>query len=103
MRLLRETVAIELELDVLVPGGRTALERRINQRPKDMPNLTPALMDGLSQRRRVLVPEDRAVRVVINRNVFRSPPQQHRKAVGEEKPDHHPKSRGPQLHWPDRS
>src|SRR4029450_1742143 len=102
MRLLDETMTIDLELDVLVPSGRTAVERGINQRPKNVPNLAPALMDRLSQRPRVLVPEDGAVRVVVNRYVFRSPPQQHRKAVGEEKGDHHPESRGPRLDWPDR-
>src|SRR5687767_10079934 len=92
VRLLNKTVTIDLQDYVVVPSCLAAIERRVDQRPKDMPDLAPALAEGLAQRVRVLRAEHWTVRVVIDRHVLRSPPQQQWKAIGEEKPDHHPQS-----------
>jgi hypothetical protein len=88
--LFDEAVPVDLEGNVLHPGRRPAVERRVDQRLKDMPDLLPAFADGLPKGPWVLRPEDRAVGIVIERDVLRSPPEKQGEPVGQHEPDHHP-------------
>ena len=71
--LLEEAVAVDLEEDVLHPGGRAAVERRVDQRPDDVPDLGPALAGRLAQGPGCLAPEDREVGVVVELDRSRAP------------------------------
>ena len=44
--------------------------------------------------------QDRPIGVVIDRHILWSPPQQQRKAIGEQELDHHPEGRGPSFDAP---
>ena len=48
--LLEEPVTVHLESDVLHPGGRTAVKRRIDQRTYHVPDFRPAFVRRLPQR-----------------------------------------------------
>src|SRR5262249_15851621 len=85
-----KVVALDLEGNIFVPGRGTAVERRVDERPEYVPDLAPALADGLAQPPWVLRAEHRPVRIVVDGNVLRSPPQEQREAVREQKTDHHP-------------
>src|SRR5215831_2766065 len=50
----------------------------------------------------MLSPEDRTVGIIVDRNVLRSPPQEQREPVGEQKAHHRPQGRRPALDWADR-
>ena len=43
VELANKAVAIDLEENIIVPGWRTPMERRFDQRPNDVPNFGPAL------------------------------------------------------------
>ena len=100
MRFLDEAMATDLQKDILHPSGRPAVEGRIDQRLQDMSNFRPALAERLANRPGVLRAEHRTVGIVVNRNVFRPPPEQQGKPVRQQEADHHPQSRGPR---PDRA
>ena len=95
--LLKAVVADVLELEVVHPGGGSAIERRIDKRADDVQDLREAFARRLSHGRRMLVPEHRPIRIVIELAIAGTPPQQERKSVGQKKPDHHPKGRRPGL------
>ena len=101
MGLLDKTMPVDLKEDVLHPGRGPAIERPVDQRPYDVPDFRPAILCGLSQGPRMLRSRNRAIGIVVQLDVFRSPPQQQRKAVGQQKVDHHPQRRGPALHRTD--
>ena len=60
------------------------------------------LLDRLAQRPRMLVAQDRPVRVVVDGDVLRSPPQQQGKAICEQEPHHHPEGGRPRFDRADR-
>ena len=91
MAFLDETVPVDLQADVVVPAWRTALERTVDQRSDDMPDLRPALVCWAAQRLvGVFGSGDAAVGVVVKLDVVRTPPEYVRKAVGEEYAHHRP-------------
>jgi hypothetical protein len=95
VRLFDEAMALELEFEVLDPRRRAAMVRRVDERLQDVPDFTPALAHGNTQRPRMLLSEDGPVRIVVDRHVLGSPPEQQRKAIGEQEPHHHAKRRRP--------
>ena len=97
MRFLGEPVPFHLEQDVVHPRRRSAVERRVDQRSDDVVDLPPALADGLPHRLRMLGAQDRTVRVVVQLDVVRAPPQQNRKSVGQEEADHRLEGLRPRL------
>lgn len=102
MGLLKPVVADVLELEVVHPGGGAATERRIDERPDDVPDLREAFARRLAHGRGMLVPEHRPIRIVIELAVAGAPPEHKRKPVGENKPHHHPEGRRPGLDVTDR-
>ena len=90
---LDEAVPIDLERDVVVPRRRAAKKRRVDQRLQHVPYLAPAFPDRAAQRPGMLGAEDGPVRIVVDADVVRPPPQQLRKPVGLEQPDHHAQRR----------
>jgi hypothetical protein len=75
MRFLDKSVTIDLQKDVIVPCRRTAFEWRVDQGLKNVPDLFPALAQRLAQGPRVLCSKHRALGVVVDGDVLRSPPQ----------------------------
>ena len=102
MGLLDEPVPVDLQQDVIHPGRRAAVERGVDQRLQDVPDLRPALLDRLRQGFGMLFSEDRTIGVIVHRNVLRSPPEQQRKPIGEQQTGHHPQARRPVLDRSDR-
>ena len=102
MRFFEKPVSVDLQRQVIHPGRGTAAERAIDQRADDMPDLRPAFARRLRQRSGMLLSQDRAIGVVIDRDVMGSPPQQQRKPIGEQQIGHHPKARRPILDRSDR-
>ena len=97
MRLLDETVAIDLQGDVIHPRRRAAIEWGIDQWLEDLPDFRPDIAKRLAERPGVLRAEHRAVRIVVDRDVVRPPPQQQRDAIRQQKTDDHPQGGGPRL------
>src|SRR5262249_41424686 len=81
VRLLGKSVPLDNEKDVLVPRRRTTMERCADQRLENVPDRLPALADWLAQRTWMLAAKHRPVRVVVDRHVLRSPPQEHRQPI----------------------
>ena len=102
VRFLGEPVPLHFEEDVVHPRRRSAVERRVDQWSDDVVDLPPALSDGLPQRLRMLGAEDRTVRVVVQLDVIRAPPQQNRESVGQEEADHRLERLRPGLDGPER-
>ena len=90
-----EPVALQFELEVFDPGGRATVEGRVDQRPQHVPDLGPAIARGDAHGARMLGAEDGRVRVVVDLDVVRPPPQQLRKAVREHERHHHAQHRAP--------
>lgn len=101
MSFLDEAMTIDLQREIIHPRGRSALERRIDQRLQNVPDFRPALADRLAQRLRVLRAKHRTIWVIVDRNVLRSPPQKERKPVRQENADHHPQAKRPSHHRAD--
>jgi hypothetical protein len=96
MTLLDEIVPVDLEQNIVIPRRGAAIKRPVNQRTDDVPDLGPAFAGKLSKGFiRVLGPEDRMVRVVIELDLMRSPPQDVRKAIGEHDAQHGTQCRRP--------
>ena len=102
MALLDVAVAVDLELDVLHPGGGAAVERLIDQRTDDVEDLAPAFAHRPAEELRMLRAEHRAIGVVVDLDVLRPPPQEHREAVGEQQAHHHAQTRRPAVRRPER-
>lgn len=81
MCFLGECEAVKFELDVLHPCGRPAEEWSIDQRLQYVPDLRPAFAHRSSRAPGMLPARHRAIRVVVDADVFRPPPQEHREAV----------------------
>jgi hypothetical protein len=47
VRFLDKSVPVDFQRDVVHPSRRTAVERRLDQRLQDVPNLRPAFVDAL--------------------------------------------------------
>ena len=72
---LRHAQTLEMKLKVLDPSRGTAIVRRVDQRLENRPDFGPAFSNGQAQGVRVLVAEDRYIRIVIDGNIVRPPPQ----------------------------
>ena len=90
-----EPIAPQFELEVFDPGRRATVERCVDQRPQHVPDLGPAITRGDAHGARVLGAEDRRIRVVVDLDVVRPPPQKLRKAVREHERHHHAQHRAP--------
>ena len=84
MRFFLIAVAYQFERDVLHPCGWPAPEGDLSQWAKNVEDLIPAFTERLSQSGvGMFIAEDRDISVVVELDEIRSPPQQHRKAVGQ--------------------
>src|SRR5579883_462282 len=97
MRLFGKIRPVKLKFDILDPGGRSAVKRRVYERFENIPDFRPALPHRAAQPPWMLPSQDWTVRIVVNRNVFRSPPEKHGKAVGEKNADHGPQGCRPSV------
>ena len=97
VRFLSEAVPTHLELEILDPGGGSALERRVDERLQHVPDFGPAFPARQPQHLRVLGAEHRTIGIVVNGDVIRSPPKQQREPIGEQEAHHHPKARRPLI------
>ena len=88
-------VPLQFEIEVFDPGGRAAIEGRVDQRPQQVPDLGPAIARRDAHGARMLGAEDGRVRVVVDLDVVRPPPQQLRKPVREYERHHHAQHRAP--------
>ena len=102
VRFFGEPVPLHLEEDVVHPRRWSAVEGRVDQRSDDVVDLPPALADGLPHRLRMLGAQDRTVRVVVQLDVVRAPPQQNRESVGQEEADHRLERLRPRLDGAER-
>src|SRR5579862_871897 len=98
MGFLDESSPVDLELNILAPCGRTALEWRVDQGLQDVPEFGPTIAHGVSKAPRVFAPHNRAVRIVIDRDIFRPPPKELGKTV-RQKNRHYCTKRGRPVLW----
>src|SRR6185437_190166 len=98
--LFDKAVAIDFKSDVVVPSRRTAIERRIDQRLKDVPDFFPTLADRLTQCPWMFRPKHWNIGIVVDRYILRSPPQEQWKAVGKQETRHHSECGGPVFYRP---
>jgi hypothetical protein len=93
-----EVVPVDFEKNILHPGRRSAVVRRLNQGAQDRPDFRPALADGLPQAaRRMLRPKDRNVGIVIDLNELGAPPEKQGKPIGQKETGHHAQGGRPGL------
>ena len=92
VRLFRIVFALNMELNIVHPSGRTAVKRRIDERLQHAPNFGPTFSYGLSQRPGVLCTKNGPICFVVDGNVIRAPPEKERKTVCQKKADHHPQT-----------
>ncbi len=102
MRFLGEPVSLHLEENVVHPRRGSAVEGRVDQRSDDVVDLPPALADRLPHRPRMLGAKDRAVRVVVQLDVVRAPPEQNRESVRQKEADHRLEGLRPRLDGAER-
>src|SRR5581483_7975989 len=74
-----------------------AAKWRLDHRTDDVPDLGPTLARGLAHRPRMLVPGNRAVRVVVQLDELRPPPEKHRRVIAEQEAHHRPERVRPRL------
>ncbi len=77
VRLFGHSTAADEQLQVLGPCGWPSLLDTPGHRPGDVPDLRPDLRGRSRERRRVFIPQDWAIRIVVQMQQFRAPPKQH--------------------------
>ena len=79
MRLLQEPAPVDQQVQIVAPRRRLAAVRGLDHRADHVPDLRPAFGGRLAHRPRVLVAQHRPIRVVVELDELRAPPQQHRR------------------------
>src|SRR5579862_5206594 len=102
MSFLKKLRAANLKFEVFDPSGGPSLERRVNQRFQDVPDLCPALAHRPTEEVRMFRSQYRPVGVVIELDVVRPPPQQEREAVSQKQVDSQAERRRPLVGRADR-
>jgi len=90
-------VTLDDKGDVLHPRRRTAVERRIDQRSDDRPDLRPAVGASCPHRARMLDAQHGTVCIIVDLDIVRPPPEQQWKPIGEKESHHHPEAVGPRF------
>ena len=83
MAFLDEAVTLQLQLEILDPGGGATVEGSVDQRLEQIPDLRPAVACRDAHGARMFGAEDGRVGVVVDHDVLGPPPQQRGKAVRE--------------------
>src|SRR5215472_8030610 len=82
MGFFNKPMTSKLEENVVIPGSRAAIERPIDERPDNMPDLRPAFASRSTQDLgRVLGPGDGNVRIIVELDVMRPPPKNMGKTI----------------------
>jgi hypothetical protein len=101
IRLLGHLAAADEQLPVFHPGGGMAFLDAAHQGARLIPHFGPGLRAGLRQRRGMLQPQDRAIRIVIQLQQFGSPPDHHGKPAAQHHAEHGLQAAGPTFDRPE--